>query len=201
MTKLLPTAYLPPISYMAACAVADEIRIEAHETYPKQTIRNHCMIFGPNGKQMLTVPVNKPMGNRTKTKDIRITYESLWQQNHWRSFEAAYNKSPFFLYYQDYLIPFYEDHHTFLLDFNQKLLETLFMAIRLDKTAELTKTYEKEPVNIDDKRLELAAKHQPFEHPEYIQVFSSEHGFIPNLSIIDLLFNLGPETMTYLLSL
>ena len=197
MTILLPTAYLPPISYIAACVEANDILIECHETYTKQTFRNHSMIFGPNGKQMLTVPVTKPMGNRTQTKDIRIAYELSWQKNHWRSFEAAYNKSPFFLYYQDYLIQFYEDHHTFLLDFNYKILDTLFMAIRLDRNIGFTASFEKEPKGIDDKRMELVTKPQWF-HPEYVQVFSSKHGFLSNLSIIDLLFNLGPETLSYI---
>ena len=159
------------------------------------------MIFGPNGKQMLTVPVTKPMGNRTKTKDVRISYELPWQQNHWRSFETAYNKSPFFLYYQDYLVPFYENRTPFLLDFNQSLLETLFLAIRLDRNIGFTETYEKKPLDVDDKRLELATKSLLLEQPEYIQVFSSKYGFIPNLSILDLLFNLGPETLFYLMSL
>ena len=99
-----------------------------------------------------------------------------------------------------YFIPFYEDRTPFLLDFNHKLLETLFNAIQLERTIGFTETYEKNLVDVDDKRLELIENDQIIEQPEYIQVFSSKYGFIPNLSILDLLFNLGPETLSYLKS-
>ncbi len=199
MTLLLPTAYLPPISYIAACSVSDEILIEAWETYQKQTFRNHCEIGGPNGRQRLTIPVNKPGGNHTKTKDIRIASHLPWQKIHWRSFEAAYNKSPFFLYYQDYLLPFYEKDFTFLLDFNLQLLETIFQAIRLEKTTTPTDSFEYAPSGITDLRQSSGIRHPVpgIRYPEYYQVFADRHGFIQNLSIVDLLFNLGPETLSY----
>ncbi|MBN1199479.1 MAG: WbqC family protein, partial [Bacteroidales bacterium] len=142
MTLLLPTAYLPPISYVAGCVSSEEVLVEIWETYPKQTFRNHCEIYGPNGRLRLTIPVNKPNGNRTKTKDIRIDPNLPWQKIHWRSFETSYNKSPFFLYYQDYLLPFYEKNFTFLIEFNLLLLETLSQAIRLDKVIAFTESYE-----------------------------------------------------------
>ncbi|MFH1296768.1 MAG: WbqC family protein [Bacteroidota bacterium] len=197
MTVLLPTAYLPSISYVAACVAADELWIEAWETYPKQTIRNRCEIMGPNGLQILSIPVSKPDGNRTKTKDIRIAHHLPWQKIHWRSFEAAYNKSPFFLYYQDYLLPYYSKEFTFLLDFNQQLLETLFRAIRLDKAVTLTETYEKEVPGVTDLRQLSGIRHQTNRYPEYYQVFADRNGFLPDLSIVDLLFNLGPESTDF----
>ncbi|MBE0647191.1 MAG: WbqC family protein [Bacteroidales bacterium] len=207
MTILLPTAYLPPISYISACAAADEILVEAWETYPKQTSRNHCEIAGPNGRQRLTVPVNKPDGTHTKTKDIRIASHLPWQKIHWRSFEAAYNKSPFFLYYKDYLLPFYEKDYEFLLDFDLQLLETLFQAIRLDKSTVTTESYEEAPPGIIDLRNQLAvsslqspvtSNQSPVSNlPEYYQVFADRNGFMSDLSIVDLLFNLGPETLQY----
>ncbi len=201
MTLLLPTAYLPPISYISTCAAADEILIEAWETYPKQTLRNHCEIGGPNGRLRLTIPVNKPNGNRTKTKDVRIASHLHWQKIHWRSFEAAYNKSPFFLYYQDYLVPFYEKNFDFLLDFNLQLLETLFQAIRLYKSVTTTDSFEDAPPGITDLRNQWVVGSRQSAVgglPEYYQVFADRQGFLKDLSIVDLLFNLGPETLAYL---
>jgi len=200
MTILLPTAYLPPIAYIASCAAADEILIEAWETYPKQTLRNHCEIYGPNGRQRLTVPVIKPDGNHTRTKDIRIASHLPWQKIHWRSFEAAYNKSPYFLYYQDYLLPFYEKDYKFLLEFNLQLLETLLQAIRLDKSAATTESYEITPPGVIDLRYQASGIQHPasgIRHPEYYQVFADRHGFLKDLSSVDLLFNIGPETLQY----
>lgn len=220
MTALFPTAYLPPISYVARCMEADEILIEVWETYPKQTLRNHCDIGGPNGRQRLTIPVNKSHGNHTRTKDIRIASNLPWQKIHWRSFETAYNKSPFFLYYQDYFLPFYEKDFTFLLDFNMQLLETLFLAIRFDKTIGTTPLYETVPNGTNDLRNQwtvgcgqnavdggqewLRAGGRGLtvtRQPEYYQVFGDRNGFLADLTIVDLLFNLGPEANSYLLSL
>jgi hypothetical protein len=182
--------------------------VEAWETYPKQTLRNHCEIGGPNGRQRLTVPVNRPNGNHTLTKDIRIASHSPWQKIHWRSFESAYNKSPFFLYYQDSLLPFFNKEFTFLLDLNMQLLETILIAIRCDKQISLTNTYEKSPANIKDLRDQLAVGSRQkainpnpspvSKQPEYYQVFADKNGFMEDLSILDLLFNLGPETLAYL---
>ncbi|MFH1160592.1 MAG: WbqC family protein [bacterium] len=201
MTILISTAYLPPISYMAACLDADEVLIEAQETYPKQTFRNRCCIYGPNGKQALIIPVRKPDGNHTKTKDIRLDSSVPWRKHHWRSFEAGYNKSPYFLYYKDDFQPFFHRQYTFLIDFNTGLLETLFRMIRLEKKVKFTDRFEERSTEVEDMRFTLSSKHQQFEYPAYIQVFSSRHGFIPNLSVIDLLFNLGPEARNYLSSL
>ena len=217
MTILLPTAYLPPVSYIAACAASNEIMIEAWETYPKQTFRNHCEIGGPNGRQRLTVPVNRPNGNHTMTKDIRISSHIPWQKIHWRSFEAAFNKSPFFLYYQDYLLPFYEKEFEFLLDFNLQLMDTIFQAIRLDKYVTCTESFEDAPLGITDFRIQWAGgsgqeaggswqeavdggQWAVGRQPEYYQVFADRHGFLKDLSVVDLLFNLGPEAFGYLRS-
>jgi len=204
MTILLPTAYLPSVSYVSACMASNEILIEAWETYPKQTFRNHCEIGGPNGRQRLTIPVNRPNGSHTLTKDIRIASHFPWQKIHWRSFETAFNKSPFFLYYQDYLLPFYEKDFIFLLDFNMQLLETIFQAIRVDNIVSLTKSYEKIPPGINDLRDQssVGPEHSGAvgSQPEYYQVFADRHGFLRDLSVADLLFNLGPQTIDYLQS-
>jgi hypothetical protein len=187
MSTIFSTAYLPPVSYIAECLRAEEIVIEIWETYRKQTIRNHCNIYGPNGRQKLSIPVIKVHGNHTLTKDIRISCLQNWQQIHWRSIETAYNNSPFFLYYRDYFEPFYLKKFDFLLDFNAKLLEIIFMILRIEKQIGFTDHYEN---RMEDR--------PSYIFPPYTQVFSPKSGFLSNLSIIDLIFNLGPDANDYL---
>jgi len=197
---LISTAYLPPVSYVSACIHAANICIEKYETYPKQTLRNHCIIYGPNGKQVLSIPILKVDGNHPKTKDIRVSESIPWQKMHWRSIKTAYSNSPFFIYYCDYFVPYFEKKQEFLVDFNTSLLETIFQVLKTDKSVTGTGQFEKTVSNKIDSRT-LWGKKSPEIHsnfPEYTQVFSSRHSFIPDLSIIDLIFNLGPEARQYL---
>lgn len=197
---LISTAYLPPVSYVAACLHEGDIRIEMHETYPKQTICNHCLIFGPNGKQVLSIPVTKTEGNHTKTRDVRLSDTMSWQKMHWRSIQTAYSNSPFFLYYSDYFAPFFEKKFEFLVDFNTSLLETLFHILKMEKTISGTASFEKVVTGMKDLRFTFGKKNSlpGFAFPEYTQVFSGKHGFLPDLSILDLVFNLGPEARSFL---
>jgi hypothetical protein len=200
MNVLLSTAYLPPISYLSACLSAERMVIEQFETYPKQTIRNHCTILGPNGKQTLSIPVNKVDGHHTLTKDIRICNTNPWQRSHWRSVGTAYSNSPFFLYYQDAFEYLFTKRFDFLLDLNTRFLESIFEILRIDKQVDLTDHFEKEPETLKDLRtlpaIKALSKQSKF--LPYTQVFSARHGFAPDMSIIDLIFNLGPEAGEYL---
>jgi hypothetical protein len=189
MITLFTTAYLPSVSYIAECLLSDTVTIEAFETYKKQTCRNHCEIYGPNGRQKLSVPVCKVNGNHTLTKDIRISYFQAWQKIHWRSIETAYNNSPFFLYYRDLFEPFYFKKFDFLLDFNTRLLEVIFRILRIEKEISFTDHYE----NSSDDRNDLLLLH-------YTQVFENKSGFLPDLSTIDMIFNLGPDSREYLIN-
>ncbi len=198
---IVSTSYLPPARYVSVLLKAGQIVIELEETYPKQTCRNHANIYGPNGKQTLSIPVNKPGGNHTKTRDIRISYALPWHKTHWKAIEAAYNNSPFFLYYQDYFRPFFEKEYDFLADLNSEILETLFRLLGVSKQVRFTETYVKHPEGILDLRTELTSKYAGVICAPYTQTFTEKHGFIPNLSIIDLIFNLGQETTEYLLSI
>jgi len=202
MNILVPTAYLPPVGYMA-CLVSCEARIEVCETYPKQTIRNHCIIYGPNGSQQLSVPVERVNGNHTATKDIRISNHQDWQRIHWRTIETAYNNSPFFLFYRDYFQPVYERTTGWLTDLNDELLQIISSCLKVELKTSFTEKYERSPEGITDLRKErfrhLGAGTSAFHR--YPQVFEPVHGFITNLSIIDLIFNLGPESLTYLRSI
>jgi hypothetical protein len=193
---ILPTSYLPPVSYMAEALRGEEIVIEAYETYLKQTCRNHCSIVGPNGKLTLSIPVIKVNGNQTLTKDIRISYLQEWQKIHWRSIETAYSNAPYFLYYRDHFHPLFLKTQEFLLDFNQGMLEAVFQSLKINKSVRFSEFYDKE-IN-RERAAQLVSKKVGSVNPEYRQVFHERHGFIPNLSIIDVIFNLGPETTGYL---
>jgi len=196
---LIATAYFPPIRYMAACAHSAEIIVEIHETYQRQTARNHCQVSGPNGILQLTVPVKRINGNRTQTKDIRISQDIPWQKIHWKGLCSSYHKSPFFLYYQDLIEAILAKEHKFLVDLNQEILQLLFEILRIDSLITLSCSFERNPAGVTDLRQPLVSKHQEtFPIPRYIQSFESRTGFISNLSILDLLFHLGPETSAYL---
>ena len=200
MAILVATAYLPSVNYMAEVIRADEIVIESFETYTKQTCRNHCTIFGPNGKQTINIPVIKANGNHTLTKDVLVSTHQNWQRIHWRSIETAYNNSPFFLYYRDHFAHFYETNYRFLLDLNTEIFRTLLQILKIERPVRLTEKFEKSPANIVDFRTILGAKHfgQHKNYPHYTQVFEFRHGFLPGLSILDAIFNLGPEAPFYL---
>jgi len=197
---LMSTAYLPPVNYFAIVAGANEVVIEQYETYPRQTYRNRCEIYSPNGKIPLIIPVHKPSGNHTMTKDIVISEHEKWQKLHWRAIRTTYANSPFFLYYQDDLLSFYENKHQNLLRFNTELFSTLLSLAGLKTKISYTTGFVKDPEGLKDFRWTISPKKDfnIFLPEPYYQTFNEKHGFINNLSIIDLLFNLGPETRDYL---
>ena len=200
MESLFSTSYLPPISYIAHIRKYTNIYIENFETYSKQTFRNRCEILSANGKLSLSVPVIKSYGNHTLTKDIKICYSQAWQRIHWNAICSAYNKSPFFLYYRDFFEPIYLKKHDFLIDLNEELLSIVFKILRSNVFPIATASYIKLNSDADDFR-EYFDKKMITENlyfMPYYQVFADKHGFIPNLSIIDLLFNLGNDSVDYL---
>ncbi len=196
---LLPTAYLPPIEYFYYLINADEILIELQETYPKQTYRNRCKIFTANGLLSLSLPVSKINGNNTKTKDIQIVPTENWQKNHWRAIESAYNASPYFMYYKDDFESFYVRRFESLPEFNTQLLKQLLGFINYPKEIKFTEVYQKKVENSIDLRTFFNPKKENlFQCPKYFQVFEDKHGFQSNLSILDLLFSEGPNTLNFL---
>jgi len=198
---ILSPFYLAPTEYYALLAKADKILLENCEHYTKQTYRNRCRIVSANGVQDLIIPVEKVSGAKQLTRDVRIAEKSDWQQQHWRSIEAAYNSSPFFEFYKDDFLPFYEKKWTFLQDFNLEIQAKVLELIDIQPNIELTKTYQIAPSeNIVDFRNEIHPKKQNnfVSLPNYYQVFEQKFGFIPNLSIIDLLFNMGNEAILIL---
>ena len=195
-TVILPTAYLPPVQWFVCLMNARKVLIEQYETYPKQTYRNRCEIASANGKLALTIPVVKVNGNHTKTNKIAISDAENWQILHWRALEAAYANSPYFLYYRDELEPFYTGKFNNLLDFDLELIRLILQLTGIEKTLEMTASFELHPAEALDLRHIITPK-KPFTLftlPVYYQVFEDRNGFLPGMSIIDLLFNSGPET-------
>ncbi|MDR0698131.1 MAG: WbqC family protein [Tannerella sp.] len=196
----LSTAYLAPVQYYSKLVSFDEIRIETEENYPKQTFRNRCLIAVANGIQALTVPIQKPDTPKCPVRDIRISAHGNWRHLHWNALVSAYNMSPFFEYYADDFRPFYEQTYKYLIEYNEAL-QTMICGL-LDIHPLITHTERYEPEVCNDFRTAINPRHpQPdmaFTPQVYYQVFRDKHGFIPNLSIVDLLFNMGPESVLFL---
>ncbi len=197
---LLSTAYMPPIEYFAALVHAKSVYIETHETYLKQSYRNRVEIYSANGKMDLSIPIHKINGNHTLTKDIEISYTDNWNKKHWKAIESAYNKSPYFLYYRDELEHFFINKYETLLNLNTELLQFLLKKLRISALIGFTEEFFAEsPDNYIDLRWKIHPKQvSGIQFEPYWQVFDAKHGFISNLSIIDLLFNLGPDSRDYL---
>ena len=191
---LLSTAYLAPIEYYAILLQEPNCSIELHEHFVKQSIRNRCDIYGANGKLQLTIPKQRKGSDKTIIKEIQISYKQDWQKQHWTAIQSAYNSSPFFKYYQDELQPFFEAEEKLLVDFNQKLQKVILELLQEKDNTNFTKEFQHEG-NFSDFRNH---KWNSEQQEKYDQVFMEKHGFIPNLSILDLLFNLGPESGNYL---
>jgi hypothetical protein len=199
---ILSTSYLPPIEYFTSIINSKEVIIEKKESYKKQTYRNRCEIYSSNGKLDLSIPIIKINGHNTKTEDIIISYKYNWQKKHWRAIESAYNSSPFFLYYKDDLIKFFAEKYESLIDFNFDLLMVLFEMLEIKPEVKFSKEFIKYyDENSIDKRNIISPKNNinsSENFPAYTQVFDTKLGFIPNLSIIDLIFNEGPNAIEYL---
>ena len=201
---LLSTAYFAPIRYFSKLAVYPEIYIEQHENFIKQTYRNRTVILGANGSISLIVPVEKGREKKIKIKDLRIAYDEEWQRNHWRTIFSAYNSSPFFEYYADDIEPFFRKKHNFLFDFNQQITETLAEILEIPLSLNLTREFEQVPENCLNFREQISPKTHlidpdpHFAAQHYTQVFSEKFGFVPDLSILDLLFNEGPSSQSIL---
>lgn len=199
---LLSTAYFPPIHYFSFLVNSEEIFFEKFENFIKQTYRNRCIILTANGILNLSIPVKKSGKLKTLIKDVEIDYKTKWQKNHFKSIESAYKSSPFFDFYIDDLIIFFEKRYKFLYDYNLEIINSLKDILMIDFEIKETSDFiELEKNNFNDLRYSFSPKYvekTAINYPKYNQVFKEKFDFIPNLSILDLIFNLGNETCDYL---
>lgn len=207
---LLSTAYLAPVQYFTKLVSYQQIYIEYCESYLKQSYRNRMVILAANGPLQLSIPVADGPRAKGPIKDLKLSFDQPWQLMHWRGISSAYNSSPFFEYYADDLAPFFHNKKwKYLFDFNREIQNAILKAINLDITIKPTLDYfpqGKAPETTDDFRYTIHPKQQKQEADShffptpYTQVFNDKWGFVPNLSILDLLFSEGPETIRHLRS-
>ncbi len=195
-TIILPSCYFPPISYFLAISRAEQLYIESHENYIKQTYRNRCDILGANGILSLIIPIQHT-GKRVM-KDIEIAYDYNWQNQHLKSLKSAYQRSPYFEYYEEDILKIYEDSPKFLLDWNLTSLEICKKILKWDFEYFATSSYQVYEQGEDLRALFSPKKPLNTELSTYHQVFEDRFEFQKNLSILDLICNLGPESYTYL---
>lgn len=203
MSIYLSTAYLAPIAYYSKLLKGD-VFIEQHENYIKQTYRNRCTILSANGPMSLSIPIESAGGKKMLIRDIRIADHGNWRHLHWNALVSAYNSTPFFEYYQDDLKPFYEKDYKFLFDFNEELRNLICQLIDIEVSdVSYTNSFQVD-VEGEDYRSIISPKADKklvdsyFESIPYYQVFNQRFGFTENLSILDLLFNMGNESLIIL---
>ena len=200
MKTLLHPTYFPNIPTMAV-VTQKKVCWEVHDNYQKQTYRNRCYICTDQGRLMLNIPIKHVGGaqGRQLYRDVKLDNSYPWQRLHWKTLQTAYRASPFFEYFEEDLSPLYSQTHTYLMDFNLGTIEAVCSCLEIDFPLDQTKKYEMEPDNMHDGRFLVNAKIAlKADSKPYVQVFHDRHGFIENLSILDLLFNEGPSSTTYL---
>lgn len=198
---LLHLPYFGPVSHFREVVRPAQIWFENEDNYQKQTYRNRTYIYGANGKLTLNIPIkhlNAPgVKLHQKYKDVRIENDFKWQKQHWKSLKSAYQTSPFFEYYEDDMAPLFYKEETFLMEFNYKCFDLVCDCLQLKIDFNKTEEYIRRPESMKDLRGLINAK-TPVEIPLYNQVFQEKEGFIPDLSILDLMFNEGPNAVNYL---
>jgi hypothetical protein len=191
MTTIFPIAYFAPISYFQKLLIAEKVRFEIWESYPKHSSRNHCKILSPNGVLELIVPLKKPSKSKTITKDVLIDYSTDWQKKHWRSFISAYSSAPYFDHYGIEIEEIIFQNHKTLVALNQEIHERVCGWLGINIPFIETEDYLKSGIidyrNDFKQRNEMATDF-------YQQVFTDKSSFVADLSILDAIFNLGPMT-------
>lgn len=194
---IFPLFYFGPVSYYAQLSRQEDVSFEIFENFRKQTYRNRCYIQGANGKLRLAIPIEHD-GCRLM-KDIKMSDEANWRKEHLKSFISAYKSSPYFEFYEDDLTPLFEKKEKFLVDFNLATFDFVKAKLKFETAYKLTAEYIERP-KVADLRTAFNSKQEPDSElfPVYMQVFDDKFGFMPDLSVLDLLFNLGPAAATYL---
>jgi len=198
---LLSTASFPSISYLKSILYSNEVYIEQFENYIKQTFRNRYIIYAANGIMSLSIPVTFATNKKIPIKDVKIDYDTNWQKQHFKSIESAYRSAPFYEYLIDDFTQFFDKKYTFLIDYNIQVIKTILDILEIDKKLESTTVYEPIPAEKTDLRNAIHPKKENLmsgNFKAYPQVFADKFGFQKDLSILDLLFNLGSDAYSYL---
>lgn len=198
MKTLLYPTYFPSISNYVAMVQFDGVVFETEDNFQKQTNRNRCYIYSPNGIQLLNIPVKHSVEQSQKTKEVRIENNFDWQKQHFKSLEAAYRTSPFFEFFEDAIQPIYSKKHTFLMDLNFETMEIVSKCLGTKLEFEKTIEYFHEVSDLKDFRSLANGKKDRSTFENYTQVFNDKHGFLNNLSVLDLIFNEGRYALDYL---
>ncbi len=196
---LIHPSYFPSIAQMAAIVQTNHVVFETEDNYQKQTYRNRAFIAHSNGKLLLNIPIlHSKNGQRRKTKEVKVENSFPWQYHHLKSIQTAYRSSPFFEYYEDEILHLFKEEVNSLFDHNMNIYNVLCEVMDLNISSSFSSEYIKEPEELDFRFLINAKPKLEYYFPPYHQVLEENHGFLPNLSILDLLFNEGPNTITYL---
>ncbi len=197
MKILLPIFYLPPISWFSVFLHQDsEVVFEQYENFPKQTFRNRANIYGANGRLSLIIPIHH--NGKREMKDIEISFAEKWQQLHWKSIKTAYQSSPYFEFYEDKLKEIFNTDEKSLAKFNLRALEIILSILKTEKAYSLSNEYIGNPEEVNYREKFSAKQPTEFDMEDYYQTFSDKLGFLADLSIVDLLCNKGPESLTYI---
>ncbi|QTE22339.1 WbqC family protein [Polaribacter cellanae] len=198
MALFIPT-YFSPIAQYSEIVKTDTVTFEMEDNFQKQSYRNRCYIFNSNGKQLLSIPVKHKITNgRKKTKDTLIENNVPWQDQHFKSLQIAYRTSPFFEFFEDDLAIIFEKKYKFLQDINIDTFLFIIDALQFDINFIQTTTFNLDPKQQDFRYLAEVKKQPEKLVDKYIQMFDDKHGFLPNLSVLDLLFMEGPNSVSYL---
>lgn len=199
---VLTTAYLPPVDYFRIIISKGEWELEQWESYQKQSYRNRCTIYGANGPLPLVIPVQRAGNQSVPVREITIDNSKNWQTNHWRAIVSAYRSSPYFDFYEDDFAPFYINRYERLFDYNRELTLLLLQLIGASASVKLTEEWSSDYGDRDYRYSIHPKRESPLvtinENGRYHQVFAHKFGFVANLSVIDLLFNEGPEAYKFL---
>ncbi len=202
---LLELQYLPSIQYVTKLLQYPTVWIEQHENYSKGSYRNRCHLASAQGLLRLSIPLAGGKHQQQPIREVKIAYKEPWQSQHWTAIKSAYGKSPFFEYYADFFQPLFQKKYTYLWDWNWDLLQQILQVVAIDTNIQLTEQFDKKPKDgILDFRNSISPKpsrhvlDKSYKIAQYVQVFEEKHGFLPDLSILDLLFCSGPEAVVYL---
>lgn len=199
MDLIIHPNYLPSTSQFLLMVNSKKLVFEINDHFLKQTFRNRTYIYGANGKLILSIPVIHSQKNRKLLKDVKISYSHDWPTQHWKSFQISYRSSPFFEYYEDKLIDLYKKREKYLFDFNLKSIDIISEMLKINLEYKFTKKYEDNYSDKLDYRKNYKKIDSEYQINKYTQVFESKHGYIENLSVLDLIFNEGPNANNFLI--